>query len=131
VSDAIAAARLGQEYGAFDIDSMPPDTTMSASRPGSDRGPSMVAFMPDPHTLLTVVAPTASGRPAARIAWRAGACALAGGQHATHQDLVHLLRRQIRPLQGSADDVGAERRRCQRRKITEVAPERRCAPRTR
>ena len=34
---------------------------------------SMVAFMPEPQTLLTVVAPVASGNPAPRAAWRAGA----------------------------------------------------------
>src|SRR5690606_40761107 len=34
---------------------------------------SMMAFMPEPHTLLMVVAPAASGMPAAREAWRAGA----------------------------------------------------------
>ncbi len=33
----------------------------------------MVAFMPDPQTLLIVVAPTASGNPAPRAACRAGA----------------------------------------------------------
>ena len=33
----------------------------------------MVAFMPEPQTLLTVVAPVASGSPAPRAAWRAGA----------------------------------------------------------
>ena len=34
---------------------------------------SMVAFMPEPQTLLMVVAPVASGSPAPRAAWRAGA----------------------------------------------------------
>src|SRR5512138_933122 len=33
----------------------------------------MAAFMPEPHILLTVVAPVASGRPAPIAAWRAGA----------------------------------------------------------
>jgi len=33
----------------------------------------MMAFMPEPQTLLMVVAPAASGMPAARAAWRAGA----------------------------------------------------------
>ena len=33
----------------------------------------MVAFMPEPQTLLIVVAPVASGSPAPRAAWRAGA----------------------------------------------------------
>ena len=33
----------------------------------------IAAFMPEPHILLTVVQPAASGRPAPRAAWRAGA----------------------------------------------------------
>ena len=33
----------------------------------------MIAFMPEPHTLLMVVAPAPAGRPAASAAWRAGA----------------------------------------------------------
>jgi hypothetical protein len=33
----------------------------------------MMVFMPEPHTLLSVVAPTDSGMPAAIAAWRAGA----------------------------------------------------------
>ena len=33
----------------------------------------MMAFMPEPHTLLRVLAPVLVGRPAARAAWRAGA----------------------------------------------------------
>src|SRR5690348_14529564 len=34
----------------------------------------MIAFMPEPHTLLTVVQPVETGRPAPSEAWRAGAC---------------------------------------------------------
>src|SRR5262245_35446756 len=34
----------------------------------------MTAFMPEPHILLTVVAATPLGKPAASAAWRAGAC---------------------------------------------------------
>src|SRR6185369_13961542 len=52
---------------------MPPETTMPADPARRRSWPSMVAFMPEPQTLLTVVAPTASGKPAARAAWRAGA----------------------------------------------------------
>src|SRR6476659_2161581 len=53
--------------------SMPPDSTISAEPAVMMSWPSMVAFMPEPQTLLTVVAPVASGRPAPRAAWRAGA----------------------------------------------------------
>src|SRR5712691_1178035 len=34
----------------------------------------MAAFIPEPHILLIVVQPVASGRPAPSEAWRAGAC---------------------------------------------------------
>src|SRR5262245_16471702 len=53
--------------------SMPPATMMSADPAVIRSWPSITAFMPEPHTLLTVVAPVASGRPAPRAAWRAGA----------------------------------------------------------
>jgi hypothetical protein len=55
------------------MDSMPPATTMSAEPAAIRSWASMVAFMPEPHTLLTVVAPVASGSPALRAACRAGA----------------------------------------------------------
>src|ERR1700678_7035 len=53
--------------------SMPPDTTMSAEPAWMMSCASIVAFMPDPQTLLMVVAPVASGNLAPRAAWRAGA----------------------------------------------------------
>src|SRR6201988_2648407 len=53
--------------------SMPPDTTISAEPASMMSCASMVAFMPDPQTLLMVVAPVASGSLAPRAAWRAGA----------------------------------------------------------
>ena len=53
--------------------SMPPDSTISAEPALMMSCASMVAFMPEPQTLLTVVAPVASGRLAPRAAWRAGA----------------------------------------------------------
>ena len=59
--------------GALLMDSMPPATTMLADPALIRSWPSMMAFMPEPHTLLMVVAPAASGMPAAREAWRAGA----------------------------------------------------------
>jgi hypothetical protein len=48
--------------------SMPPDTTMFADPALMMSCASMVAFMPDPQTLLIDVAPVASGRPAPRAA---------------------------------------------------------------
>src|SRR6185436_4303092 len=59
--------------GAFVIDSMPPATTTVAEPALIRSWPSMIAFMPDPHTLLIVVQPTDFGMPAASEAWRAGA----------------------------------------------------------
>ncbi len=53
--------------------SMPPETTSSAEPALMMSWASMVAFMPEPHTLLMVVAPVASGSLAPRAAWRAGA----------------------------------------------------------
>ena len=53
--------------------SMPPATTMAASPSARMSCASITLFMPDPQTLLTVVAGTLSGRPPAIPAWRAGA----------------------------------------------------------
>ena len=39
----------------------------------------MAAFIPEPHILLTVVQPVASGKPAPSEAWRAGACPCPAG----------------------------------------------------
>ena len=64
---------LGIMCGALDIDSMPPATTMLAEPALIRSCPSMMAFMPEPHTLLRVVAPVETGIPAAIAAWRAGA----------------------------------------------------------
>src|SRR3984885_3318942 len=53
--------------------SMPPDTTISADPARMMSWASIVAFIPEPQTLLIVVAPVASGNPAPRAACRAGA----------------------------------------------------------
>ena len=53
--------------------SMPPATTTSALPALIRSCASMIDFMPEPQTLLIVVAPVPSGRPAPRTAWRAGA----------------------------------------------------------
>ena len=54
--------------------SMPPATITELVPARSRSCASMAAFMPEPHILFTVVQPTASGRPAPMLAWRAGAC---------------------------------------------------------
>src|SRR4051812_7029165 len=67
------ARALFSRYGAFDMLSMPPDKTMLAEPALMMSCASIVAFMPEPQTLLMVVAPVASGNLAPRAAWRAGA----------------------------------------------------------
>ena len=52
---------------------MPPATMISLLPARIRSCASMVAFMPEPHTLLIVVQPADSGRPAPSAAWRAGA----------------------------------------------------------
>ena len=59
--------------GALVIDSMPPATTTSAEPALIRSWPSMIAFMPEPQTLLIVVQPVPTGRSAPSDAWRAGA----------------------------------------------------------
>src|SRR6516162_4826606 len=59
--------------GALVIDSMPPATTTLAEPALIRSWPNMIAFMPEPQTLLIVVQPTDFGKPAAIAAWRAGA----------------------------------------------------------
>ncbi len=52
---------------------MPPATTTSCSPAAIALRAKTTDFRPDPHTLLTVTAPTAAGIPAAMAACRAGA----------------------------------------------------------
>ena len=59
--------------GALVIDSMPPATTTLAEPALIRSWASIMAFMPEPHTLLMVVQPAEVGRPAWSDAWRAGA----------------------------------------------------------
>jgi hypothetical protein len=53
--------------------SMPPATMTSASPARISAAPSMIAFRPEPQTLLIVVALVLTGSPPRRAAWRAGA----------------------------------------------------------
>ena len=64
---------LASRYGALVMLSMPP-ATMTSTLPAARASCAMIAAcMPEPHILLTVVASTDLGRPAASAAWRAGA----------------------------------------------------------
>src|SRR3954466_7399714 len=67
------ARAFGRRYGALVIDSMPPATMTSVPPAARMSCASMADFMPEPHILLTVVQPAASGSPAPSDAWRAGA----------------------------------------------------------
>ena len=53
--------------------SMPPATTTSWLPALIRSWASITAFMPEPHTLLSVVAPVDAGSPAFSVACRAGA----------------------------------------------------------
>src|ERR1017187_5447994 len=67
------ALAFGSRYGALVIDSKPPATTTRAEPARIASQPIITAFMPEPQTLLMVVAGTRVGTPAPIAAWRAGA----------------------------------------------------------
>ena len=79
--------------GALVIDSMPPATTMSAEPALIASWPSITAFMPEPQTLLMVVAPVATGMPARDRRLARGRLAEAGRQHAAHDHFATRPRR--------------------------------------
>src|SRR3989442_1098001 len=58
---------------------MPPATMTSKDCMAKRSWANIAAFIPEPHILLTVVQPAASGRPAPSEAWRAGACPCPAG----------------------------------------------------
>ena len=57
--------------GAWLMLSMPPVSTMSASPSWISCAPLTAAWMPEPHSRLTVSAGTSIGTPALRPTWRA------------------------------------------------------------
>ncbi len=65
--------RANIRCGALVMLSMPPATITLAEPAASMSCANIIARMPEPHILLIVTAPVESGRPALRIAWRAGA----------------------------------------------------------
>ena len=74
MAHAQPGAGFVDEKGALLMLSMPPPTTVAALPARIKSVASMVAFIPEPQTLLIVVAPRLSGSSAWRIACRAGAC---------------------------------------------------------
>ena len=87
---------------------MPPATMKSALPAVSASSPMITVCMPDPQTLLTVVAWTDLGRPALIAAWRAGRLAEAGGKHAAHVDAVDVVARDAGALDRRLDRGRAE-----------------------
>jgi hypothetical protein len=75
---------------------------------------SIVAFIPEPQTLLIVVAPVASG-----------SLALSSRQHATHEHLVDALGFELCAFERRRNHVGAELVGGKRRKLAHEASERR------
>src|ERR1700689_5025512 len=72
--------------------------------------PSMALRMPEPQTLLMVVAGRLCGRPAAIAAWRAGACPRPRRQHAAEDSLIDLLAAHACVANGSTHGGSAELR---------------------
>ena len=103
----------GSRYGAPFIDSMPPAMTSSASPARISEAASMMAFSPEPHTRLIVVALVVSGRPAWSAAWRAGAWPLPACRTWPIRTSSTCDRGRIQPgaLDGGPDGDAAERGR--------------------
>ena len=81
--------------------------------------------MPEPHILLTVVQPAASGRPAPSAAWRAGAWPRPAGSTQPIRTSSTLSAATARPLDGGGDRARAERRGGDILQIAEKAAHRR------
>src|SRR5574343_38336 len=95
------------------MDSMPPTTVMSDEPARMPSWPTMVAFMPEPHTLLTIAQPADSGRPACRAAWRTGACPRPAGStqpiRTSFTRLASMPARSTAALMAAAPSCGAVR----------------------
>src|SRR4030095_15399588 len=101
---------------------MPPATTTEASPTRISRRANITAWRPEPHTLLSVMAPALTGIPALIRAWRAGACRTPRvdqrvprrpcspprRQHVAHVDVFHLTGIGARALHRFGDRDRAE-----------------------
>ena len=105
--------------------SMPPETTMSAEPAWMMSCASMVAFMPEPQTLLMVVAPVASGRPAPRAACRAGAWPCPAGSTLPMKTSSIFSGASLARSSAALDDMGAELVGAEGREFAHEAAERR------
>ena len=90
------------------MDSMPPAIITSLVPASSRSLASMVAFMPEPHILLTVVQPADSGRPPPRAAWRAGAWPWPAGSTQPKMTSFDAVGGDAGALDGGLDGDGAE-----------------------
>jgi len=70
--------------------------------------PSMIAFMPEPHILLTVTQPVASNSLAPNAACRAGACPSPAGRTQAHDNFVDHVGGNARARHGRLDGAGAK-----------------------
>ena len=71
----------------------------------------MMAFMPEPHILLMVVVGTPTGIAGAERRLARRRLAEPRGQHAAHDDFLHVGGRDLRRPRGALDGGGAELRR--------------------
>ena len=86
---------------------------------------SIAAFIAEPHILLTVVQPTASGTPALMRGLPRRRLALARRQHVAHDHFVDVVGRDARARDRRLDRDGAEVARRQRREVALKAAHRR------
>ena len=80
--------------------SMPPATTYLKSPQRRSLAAIIAARIPEPQTLLRVMAPVATGQPAASAAWRAGACPWPAVS--THPMLTCWISSGVRPARSTA-----------------------------
>ncbi len=90
--------------------SMPPATTYLKSPQRRSLAAIIAARMPEPQTLLRVMAPVATGQPAAIAAWRAGACPWPAVR--THPMLTCWISSGVRPARSMAAAIARAPRAC-------------------
>ena len=93
--------------------SMPPATTYLKSPQRRSLAAIIAARIPEPQTLLRVMAPVAAGQPAASAAWRAGACPWPAGR--TQPMLTCSISSGVRPARSMAAAIARAPRACAER----------------
>ena len=97
------------------IDSSPPASTMSAAPARIWSAAIITALSAEPHILLTVVAGTPCGTPAAERRLARRCLAEVGRQHAAHDHFLHVAGGDAGGLDRGLGGGGAELHRAQRR----------------